>query len=63
MVALDTNILARLYVDDPNDPEAGKQHPIARHIFTESLPLFVPLTVLLKLERGFQELAGDNTGC
>ncbi len=25
MIALDTNILARFYVDDPHDPEAGKQ--------------------------------------
>lgn len=50
MKALDTNILARFYVDDPNDPEAGKQRPIARRIFTESPQLFVPLTVLLELE-------------
>lgn len=50
MIALDTNILARFYVDDPNDPEAVKQRPIARQILTESPSLFVPLTVLLELE-------------
>ncbi len=50
MIALDTNILARFYVDDPNDPEAIKQRPIARRILTESPRLFVPLTVVLELE-------------
>lgn len=50
MIALDTNILARFYVDDPGDPEAVKQRPIARRILTESPSLFVPLTVVLELE-------------
>ena len=50
MVGLDTNILARFYVDDPNDPEAIKQRPIAKRIFTDSPALFVPLTVVLELE-------------
>lgn len=35
MIALDTNILARFYVDDPNDPEAVKQRSIARRILSE----------------------------
>jgi predicted nucleic-acid-binding protein len=50
MIALDTNILARFYVDDPGDPEAARQRPIARQILTESVSLFVPLTVVLELE-------------
>jgi predicted nucleic-acid-binding protein len=50
MIGLDTNILARFYVDDPNDPEAAKQRPIAKRIITESPQLFVPLTVILELE-------------
>ena len=50
MIALDTNILARFYVDDPNDPEALRQRPIARAIMTNSPSLFVPLTVVLELE-------------
>jgi len=50
MIALDTNILARFYVDDPADPEAAKQRPIARRIMTESTSLFVPITVVLELE-------------
>lgn len=50
MIGIDTNILARFYVDDPNDPEAVKQRPIARRILTESEQIFVPLTVILELE-------------
>ncbi len=50
MIGLDTNILARFYVDDPNDAEAAKQRPIARRIISESSQLFVPLTVILELE-------------
>ena len=50
MIGIDTNILARFYVEDPNDPEADKQRPIARRIITESPQLFVPLTVVLELE-------------
>ncbi len=50
MIALDTNVLARLYVDDPSDPEAGRQRPIAHRLLTESAQVFVPLTVVLELE-------------
>ena len=50
MIALDTAILARFYVDDPSDPEAATQRPIAYEIFTTSPSLFVPLTVVLELE-------------
>ena len=63
MIGVDTNILARFYVDDPNDPEAVKQRPIARRILTESEQIFVPLTVILELEwvlRAFYSFeAGD----
>lgn len=50
MIALDTNILARFYVDDPGDPEATKQRPIAYDVLTDTSSLFVPLTVVLELE-------------
>lgn len=50
MIALDTNILARFYVDDPADPEAAKQRRIAHRLLTESPHVFVPLTVILELE-------------
>jgi predicted nucleic-acid-binding protein len=50
MIALDTNLLARFYVDDPADPEAARQRPIALRIINESPSLFVPITVVLELE-------------
>jgi predicted nucleic-acid-binding protein len=50
MIALDTDILARFYVDDPRDPEAATQRAIAYAVFTTSPSLFVPLTVVLELE-------------
>jgi predicted nucleic-acid-binding protein len=59
MIAPDTNVLARLYCDDPDDPEAARQRPIARRIVLESPALHVPLAVVLELEwvmRGFYRL-------
>lgn len=50
MIALNTNILARFYVDDPADPEAAKQRPIAHRLLTELPQVFVPMTVILELE-------------
>jgi predicted nucleic-acid-binding protein len=50
MIALDTSILARFYVDDPGNPEAAKQRPVAYDIIAKSSSLFVPLTVILELE-------------
>ena len=56
MISVDTNVLARFYCDDPEDPEARKQRPVARRLMVESPSLFVPLTVMLEFEwvmRGF----------
>ena len=61
MIGIDTNILARFYVDDPNDPEAEKQRPIARRIFIESPSLFIPLTVILELEWVLRAFYGFGT--
>lgn len=58
MIAVDTNILARFYCDDPDDPEAKRQQAVAKRIMLESRALFVPVTVILELEwvmRGFYE--------
>jgi len=58
MIAVDTNILARFYCDDPDDPEARRQRPLARRVMLESPAVFVPLTVVLEFEwvmRGFYE--------
>ena len=63
MQALDTNVLARFYCDDPHDPEAKRQRPIARRIVVESPSLFVPLSVVLELEwvmRGFYEIGVED---
>ncbi len=63
MIALDTNILARFYVDDPADPEAAKQRPIAHRLLAESAQVFVPLTVILELEwvlRAFYGFAAED---
>ena len=65
MIAVDTNILARFYCDDPEDPEARRQRPAARRLMTESPALFVPLTVVLEFEwvmRGFYR-AEPETFC
>jgi predicted nucleic-acid-binding protein len=62
MVALDTNILARFYVDDPTDPEAARQRPIARRILSGSSQLFVPLTVILELEWVLRAFYGFTAG-
>lgn len=58
MKAIDTNVLARVLVDDPDDPEAVRQRPAAIAALSERV--FVPVTVLLELEwvlRGFYELS------
>jgi predicted nucleic-acid-binding protein len=63
MIALDTNVLARFYVDDPSDPESAKQRLIARRLLTEPEQVFVPLTVILELEwvlRAFYGFAADD---
>jgi predicted nucleic-acid-binding protein len=58
MIAVDTNILARFYCDDPDDPEATRQRIVAKRVMVESEAIFVPLTVILEFEwvmRGFYE--------
>ena len=57
MKALDTNVLARFFVDDSDDPQAAAQRPAA--IAALSQRAFVPVTVLLEFEwvlRGFYDL-------
>jgi predicted nucleic-acid-binding protein len=55
--ALDTNVLARFFVDDADDAQAAKQRPAAVAALSERS--FISVTVLLELEwvlRGFYEL-------
>lgn len=59
MKAVDTNVLARFFVNDPDDPEAAKQQPAATQAMAGRV--FVGLTVVLEFEwvlRGFYELSG-----
>lgn len=65
MIAVDTNVLARFYCDDPDDPEARRQRPLARRVMVDSAAIFVPLTVVLEFEwvmRGFYD-AGREEFC
>jgi predicted nucleic-acid-binding protein len=58
MKALDTNVLARFFIDDPDDPQAARQRPAA--VAALSDPAFVPVTVLLEFEwvmRGFYAMS------
>ena len=57
MRALGTNVLARFFIDDPDDAQAVRQRPAAVAALSERS--FVSVTVLLELEwvlRGFYEL-------
>ncbi len=57
MNALDTNVLARFFIDDEDDPESMLQRPAA--IAAMSQKGFVCVTVMLELEwvmRGFYKL-------
>ncbi|MFX8098536.1 PIN domain-containing protein, partial [Acinetobacter baumannii] len=57
MKAVDTNVLARFFVNDADDPEAARQRPAAIRAMTGRV--YVSLTVVLEFEwvlRGFYEL-------
>lgn len=60
MIAVDTNVLARFYIDDPDDAEAEHQQVLARELIEAGVALFVPLTVIAELEwlaRSFYQLS------
>ena len=50
MIGLDTNVLARYYIQDVGDAEAEKQRDAARRLIESGQPLKVCKTVLLELE-------------
>ena len=61
MRALDSNVLVRFFVDDPDDAQAAKKRPAAIAALAERS--FVSVTVLLELEwvmRGFYELPNGD---
>lgn len=50
MIGLDTNVLARYYVDDAGDAEAQRQRVAARRLIESGQPLMVSKSVVLELE-------------
>ena len=63
MIGLDTNILARYYIDDANDTEANKQHLVSKNLIESGKELMVCKTVLLEFEwvmRGFYEFKSSD---
>ena len=50
MIGLDTNVLARYYIDDATDAEAARQREAAQRLIESGNPLLVSKTVLLELE-------------
>jgi len=50
MIGLDTNVLARYYIDDEADIEAQRQRVAARRLIESGQPLMVSKSVILELE-------------
>ena len=60
MIGLDTNVLARYYIDDHTDAEAQRQRVAARRLIESGQPLMVCKSVILELEwvmRGYYGFA------
>jgi predicted nucleic-acid-binding protein len=65
MIGLDTNILARYYIQDEADIEAEKQHKSARKLIESGEPLMVCKTVILEFEwvmRGYYQFTSSDAG-
>jgi predicted nucleic-acid-binding protein len=50
MIGLDTNVLARYYIEDKADAQAQRQRVVARRLIESGQPLMVCKTVVLELE-------------
>ncbi|HUG25054.1 type II toxin-antitoxin system VapC family toxin [Piscinibacter sp.] len=60
MIGLDTNVLARYYIDDDADAEAQRQRVASRRLIESGQPLMVSKSVILELEwvmRGYYGFA------
>ena len=63
MIGLDTNVLARYYVEDKPDAEADGQRMAARRLIESGRPLMVCKSVILEFEwvlRGYYGFAQDE---
>ena len=50
MIGLDTNVLARYYIDDEADTQAQRQRVAARRLIESAQPLMVSKSVVLEFE-------------
>jgi predicted nucleic-acid-binding protein len=60
MIGLDTNVLARYYIEDDADEQALRQRSAARRLIESGQPLMVCKSVILELEwvmRGYYAFA------
>ena len=60
MTGLDTNVLARFYIQDDSDAEANRQREAVRRLIESGTPLMVCKTVLLEFEwvmRGYYKFS------
>jgi predicted nucleic-acid-binding protein len=63
MIGLDTNVLARYYIDDNADAQAQRQRSAARRLVESGQPLMVSKSVILELEwvmRGYYGFDQDE---
>lgn len=63
MIGLDTNVLARYYVEDAADAEAQRQRLAARRLVESGQPLMISKSVILELEwvmRGYYGFSGKD---
>jgi predicted nucleic-acid-binding protein len=63
MIGLDTNVLARYYIDDEADGQAQRQRLAARRLIESGQPLMVSKTVVLELEwvmRGYYKFSASE---
>ena len=61
MKALDTNVLARFFIEDPDDAQAHKQRPAAMAAMGQRA--YISITVVLEFEwlmRGFYKLSAPQ---
>lgn len=62
MIGLDTNILARYYIEDAADAQYRRQREVARRLIESGEPLMVCKTALLELEWVMRGYYGFSAG-
>ncbi len=62
MIGLDTNVLARYYIDDDADAQAQRQRLAARRLVESGQPLMVSKSVILEFEWVMRGYYGFDQG-